>query len=569
MSGSGAGYGDPGLLGPEELNAVVEEVLARLGTGASGAGAAGSLPTRGNRTRSASVATASAASGPAAGVSAASVSRDSERASAAPRPSHIDAAAFGPGLVKDLDDAMTMAQRSFDALQQQSLEARAAMIEAIRACVRREAPLVAEMAVQETALGRAEDKVQKNLLVGEKTPGIEVLEPWVRTGDRGLTLQELAPWGVIAAITPSTNPTETIICNGIGMLAAGNTVVFCPHPLAQRTSAYMIASLNRAIAEVGGPEAVFVGLLDPTIEKAQALMTHSGSRMLVVTGGPGVVKEAMRSGKRVVGAGPGNPPAVVDETADIEKAGKDLVRGASLDNNIICTDEKEVFVVSKVADRLKEAMRGAGAYEVHGPQIDRLADLVLQGGVRSDPRAAHVKKEWVGKDAGKILEAIGISAGGSGGPARGSAGVSGSGASGSSGSSAAGGGARSDSGPRLIIAEVGPDHPFVWTELLMPILPIVRMRNAEEAMDLAILAEKGNRHTASMHSHDVDRLSRMARRVDCSIFIKNGPNFSGLGMGGEGYTSFTIAGPTGDGMTNARTFARLRRCTLVDAFRIV
>ncbi|MEZ4651156.1 MAG: aldehyde dehydrogenase family protein [Candidatus Eisenbacteria bacterium] len=531
MSGSGPGYGgDPGLLGPEELNAVVEEVLARLGTGAG------------------------------RGLSS--------------RPSHMDAATFGPGLVKDLDAAMAMAQRSFEALQQQTLEARATMIEAIRACVRREAPLVAEMAVRETALGRAEDKVQKNLLVGEKTPGIEVLEPWVRTGDRGLTRQDRAPWGAIAAITPSTNPTETIICNGIGMLAAGNSVVFCPHPLAQRTSAYMIASLNRAIAEAGGPESVFVGLLDPTIEKAQALMKHPGSRMLVVTGGPGVVKEAMRSGKRVVGAGPGNPPAVVDETADIEKAGKDLVRGASLDNNIICTDEKEVFVVSKVADRLKEAMRGAGAFEVHGPQIDRLADLVLQSGARSDPRAAHVQKEWVGKDAGRILEAIGISTGGYGGEAHRTSsrsGVAGDrAAGGSSGADRSGrGGGSGGAGPRLIIAEVGPDHPFVWTELLMPILPIVRMRDAEEAMDLAILAEKGNRHTASMHSHDVDRLSRMARRVDCSIFIKNGPNFSGLGMGGEGYTSFTIAGPTGDGMTNARTFARLRRCTLVDAFRIV
>ena len=463
---------------------------------------------------------------------------------------------LGPGLVRDLDEAVRLARRSFEALQALSLEARGRMIEAIRECVRREAPLVAAMAVEETALGRADDKVQKNLLVGERTPGIEVLEPWVRTGDHGLVLQELAPWGVIAAITPSTNPTETIICNGIGMLAAGNTVVFCPHPLAQRVSAYMIAALNRAVAAVGGPESVFVGLLEPTIDKAQALMKHPGAPLLVVTGGPGVVREAMRSGKRVVGAGPGNPPSVVDETADIEKAGRDLVRGASLDNNIICTDEKEVFVVSKVADRLKEAMRSAGAYEVHGPQIDRLADLVLASGPRSDPRAAQVEKDWVGKDAGRILTAIGISAGSAG-------------SSSAAGVVPPGPGRSGPDGPRLIIAEVPRDHPFVWTELLMPILPIVRVRDAEEAMDLAVAAEKGNRHTASMHSHDVDRLSRMARRVDCSIFVKNGPNFAGLGMGGEGYTSFTIAGPTGDGMTNARTFARLRRCTLVDAFRIV
>lgn len=526
MSGTPGSVGAPGTpatpgpLAADELDAVVTEVLARLGS------AAASRPTEG----------------------------------------------LGPGLVADLDRAMETARRGFEELQKLSLDTRRDLIEAIRACVRREAPLVAEMAVQETRLGRADDKVAKNLLVGEKTPGVEILEPWVRTGDRGLTLQELAPWGVIAAITPSTNPTETIICNGIGMLAAGNAVVFCPHPLARRVSAYMIAQLNRAIAAAGGPEAAFVGLLDPTIEKAQALMKHPGSRLLVVTGGPGVVQEALRSGKRVIGAGPGNPPSVVDETADLEQAGRDLVRGASLDNNIVCTDEKEVFVVSKVADRLKEAMRAAGAYELHGPQIERAANLVLASGARSDPRAAHVEKAWVGQDAGRILEALGIGsrAATSGGSASGGPGVAMSGsASGGLGAATSGSAGAAGSGTRLLIAEVPRDHPFVWTELLLPILPIVRTRDAEEAMDLAIAAEKGNRHTASMHSHDIDRLSRMARRVDCSIFVKNGPNFAGLGMGGEGYTSFTIAGPTGDGMTTARSFARLRRCTLVDAFRIV
>ncbi|MEZ4655333.1 MAG: aldehyde dehydrogenase family protein [Candidatus Eisenbacteria bacterium] len=422
------------------------------------------------------------------------------------------------------------------ALHELSLDRRREPIAAIRQTVREEAATIAQMAVTETALGRAEDKVQKNLLVGEKTPGVEILEPWAVTGDHGITLQELAPWGVIAAIAPSTNPTETIICNGIGMLAAGNAVVFCPHPLAAKVSGYMIAALNRAVARAGGPESVFAALADPSVELAQQLMRHPGIALVVVTGGPGVVREAMKSGKRVIGAGPGNPPSVVDETADVERAGRDLVRGASLDNNIICTDEKEVFVVSAVADRLKSAMEANGAVEIHGPQIDRLVQLVLEPGERKDPRAAFVRKDWVGKDASRFLDALGVKA---------------------------------EARTRLIIAEVERDHPFVWTELLMPILPIVRVKTAEEAMDLAVAAEKGNRHTASMHSHHVDRLSRMARRINCSIFIKNGPNFAGLGMGGEGYTSFTIAGPTGEGMTNARHFTRVRRCTLVDAFRIV
>lgn len=437
------------------------------------------------------------------------------------------------GLHRDLDSAFAAAERSFHELMELSLERRRELIAAMRRTVHEQAERISRMAVEETALGRVDDKIQKNLLVGDKTPGVEILEPYAVTGDHGLTLQELAPWGVIGAITPSTNPTETIICNGIGMVAAGNAVVFCPHPLAAGCSSHIIASLNQAIARAGGPATLLNGLVDPSIELAQQLMRHPRTALVVVTGGPGVVREAMRSGKRVIGAGPGNPPVVVDETAEIGQAGTDVVLGASLDNNIICTDEKEVFVVASVADRLKAAMESAGALEIHGSQIEKLMGLVLES---REGREGRVRKEWVGKDANRFLEAIGV---------------------------------RPTRDVRLILAEVDADHPFVWTELLMPILPVVRVRDAEDAMKLAVAAEKGNRHTATMHSQHVGRLSRMARRLNCSIFVKNGPAYAGLGMGGEGYSSFTIAGPTGEGMTTARDFARLRRCTLVDAFRIV
>jgi len=510
-----------------EVRAIVQEVMQRLGVHDAPEQLAHSTPVQ----SAYSVSAQSARSLPArlAHSTPSRTSRPYDSSSGV-------SAADGPGLYRDLESAVENARRSFFALRELSLDQRRSMIAAIRQTVREEAATIAEMAVQETGLGRAEDKIQKNLLVGERTPGVEILESRCATGDHGITLQELAPWGVLAAITPSTNPTETIICNGIGMLAGGNTVVFCPHPAAARVSSYMIAALNRAVMRAGGPDAIFAGLLEPSVELAQQLMRHPGIALVVVTGGPAVVREAMKSGKRVIGAGPGNPPVVVDETADIERAGRDIVRGASLDNNIVCTDEKEVFVVSSVADRLKGAMEANGAIEIHGAQIDRLAQLALEPGERRDPRAAFVRKEWVGKDAHRFLEALGL---------------------------------RAHPQTRLLIAEVDRDHPFVWTELLMPILPIVRVRDAEEAMDLAVAAEKGNRHTASMHSHHVDRLSRMARRIDCSIFVKNGPNFAGLGMGGEGYTSFTIAGPTGEGMTHAGHFTRVRRCTLVDAFRIV
>ncbi|RPJ49328.1 MAG: aldehyde dehydrogenase family protein, partial [Candidatus Latescibacterota bacterium] len=281
---------------------------------------------------------------------------------AAPRPARGPAS----GIFSSVDEAVRAAATAFRDLSSLTLETRRKMIEAARAAAREAAPALSEHAVAETGMGRVEDKVRKNVLVATKTPGLEILEPWAATGDHGLTLVDYAPYGVIGAIVPSTNPTETVINNAIGMLAGGNAVVFNAHPSAKACTNRCISILNDAIHAAGGPPIVFAAVEDPTIETAQAIMRHEGIALLVVTGGPAVVREAMRSGKRVVAAGPGNPPSVVDDTADLTQAGRDLVLGASLDNNIVCTDEKEVLAVASIADRLKESMRAAGAYEVEG-----------------------------------------------------------------------------------------------------------------------------------------------------------------------------------------------------------
>ena len=139
--------------------------------------------------------------------------------------------------------------------------------------------------------------------------------------------------------------TETIINNSIGMIAAGNAVVFNPHPLTKGTSQVCISDLNRAIVEAGGPANLLTTIESPTIQTAQELMAHDGINLLVVTGGPGVVSAAMTSGKKVIAAGPGNPPALVDETANLAEAARDLIAGHSFDNNIICICEKEAVVV--------------------------------------------------------------------------------------------------------------------------------------------------------------------------------------------------------------------------------
>lgn len=441
----------------------------------------------------------------------------------------------GIGMFADINSAIAAARTAHKELMKLTLETRKALIQNMRQTILDHNEVLSKKAVEETGLGRWQNKLAKNELVALKTPGVEDLEPVSYTDDHGLTLVERAPYGVIGAITPCTNPSSSIVNNSIGMIAAGNAVVFNPHPAAKTISAMTISLLNEAIVQAGGPRNLLTAIAAPTIESAQALMKHPNIDLLVVTGGPAVVRVAMNSGKKVIAAGPGNPPCVVDETADIEKAGKDIVDGASFDNNIVCICEKEVLVVASVADRLKTVMKTHGAYELNQEQITKITKLVIAepGGPGKE---GVPNKKFVGKTPQYIAQEIGLNI---------------------------------PESIKLLLCEVGREHPLVWTEQLMPVLPLVRMRSVDEAIELAVECEHGFRHTAIMHSLNIKKLSKMARMMNCSIFVKNGPCYAGLGHGGAGFTSFTIASPTGEGLTRARTFTRERRCTLVDYFRIV
>jgi propionaldehyde dehydrogenase len=454
------------------------------------------------------------------------------------KPAAPAAGARGPqplGIHVDLDAAVAAAHAGFAAYEQCPLSVRQSVVAAIRETLTTQLETLSRLAVEETGLGRVEDKIQKNRLVTDRTPGTEDLEPKAWTGDHGLTLLERAPYGPIAVITPVTNPSETVINNAISMIAGGNTVVLCPHPSARRVSNLTVDLLNRAAKRGGAPLPLVHSVAEPTLDVAQGLLRYPGIRLNVVTGGPGVVKEALAAGKKAITAGPGNPPSVVDETADLDAAARDLVAGASFDNNIICTDEKEAIVVALVADRLKEAFPRHGAVVLAPHQTERLRAGLLEK--ENGPRKhAVIQRKFVGKNVDVILKEMGIPC---------------------------------DPTKRLAVCEVDADHPFLWTEMMMPIFPMVRVRTVDEAIDFALEVEHGFRHTASMHSRNIDKLSRMARVCDCSIFVKNGPNYAGLGFGGEGPTSFTIASPTGEGMTTARSFTRVRRCSLIDRFRIV
>ena len=447
----------------------------------------------------------------------------------------VEVAPLAGGVFTTVDECVAAARVAFEELRGMSLQKRTEIIAAYRAAMLREGDNLAREAWQETRLGRLEHKIIKNRLVTEKTPGTEILTPQATSGDDGLTLMERAPFGVIGAITPSTNPTSTIICNTIGMVAAGNSVVFNAHPSAKKCSLSTVRHLDAAAVAAGGPPNLVTAVAEPTIETATALMHHADINLLVVTGGPGVVKAAMNSGKRAVCAGPGNPPVVVDETADLTRAGRDIVHGAGFDNNIICVDEKEVFVTATAADKLLESLRAAGAYVASPDEVSRLESHIFQE-IRGPRTHAVINKQFVGKNAGVILAAIG---------------------------------AKADRDVPLIVAEVPEDHPLVWSEQLMPVLPIVRVSHVARGIKLAREAEHGFGHSASMHSHDITALSQMAREINTSIFVKNGPIVAGLAAGGEGFTSFTIASPTGEGLTSPLSFSRQRRCVMVDHFRIV
>lgn len=450
------------------------------------------------------------------------------------------------GVYENMDDAIETGYKAqLEFVREFQMKDREKILEAVRSAILKHKEALAKLVLEETKLGRYQDKVAKHELAATKTPGTEDLTTDAFSGDAGLTIVEQAPFGLIGAVTPVTNPTETIINNSIGMLAAGNAVVFNVHPSSKRSCAYVVDLINKAIKESGGPNGLVTMVKDPTLDTMQKLVDSSKVKLLVGTGGPGLVKTLLRSGKKAIGAGAGNPPVIVDETADLEHAAKSIIEGASFDNNLLCIAEKELFVVDSVADDLIFSMLNNGAYMLDQEELRKVMSFALEENVKQEARGCsldnkreyHISKNWVGKDAQAFLKQIGVNP---------------------------------PNDVKLLICEVDFDHPFVQLEQMMPVFPIVRVPNLDEAIELAVLAEHGNRHTAIMYSRNVDHLTKFARRIETTIFVKNASSLAGVGFGGEGYTTMTIAGPTGEGITSARTFTRQRRCVLAEGgFRII
>jgi aldehyde dehydrogenase len=440
------------------------------------------------------------------------------------------------GVFQDASEACVAAQESFLQLQERGVGARRKIEEIVKTMAEKNAEAWGKLELDETKIGRLDHKIEK-LQIIKLVPGVDWLRPDARSGDHGITLEEYTPFGVVGAVTPSTHSVPTMSGNIVNVCAAGNAVVFNPHPGAARCAAAAVRAYNEAIYREIGIENIACIVEKPSLDSFNAICKHEVVRLLLVTGGPAVVKAAMQTGKRAICAGPGNPPVFVDDTACMKRAARGIIQGAAYDNNLLCIGEKEVFALDVIADKLMTEMEGNGAVRLTGAQLDALtkAAFTIKEGQGGGCAHASVNKEFIGKDPSVLARAAGVNI-----PA----------------------------GTQLLFAETDTRHPFVEEEQMMPFLPIVRVKSVEEGIEHSLEVEHGYKHTSIIHSHDVENMTAMGRALDTTLFIKNGPCMAGLGLGGEGYLSYSIATPTGEGVTNPTTFTRVRRCVMVDNLRI-
>jgi aldehyde dehydrogenase len=440
------------------------------------------------------------------------------------------------GVFQDANEACAAAQEAYLQLKEKGVAARRKIEEIVKTMAEQNAEAWGGLELDETHIGRLDHKIEK-LKIIKLVPGVDWLRPDARSGDHGITLEEYTPFGVVGCITPSTHSVPTMSGNIVNIAAAGNAMVFNPHPGAARCAATAVRAYNEAIFRETGIENIACVIEKPTLDSFNALCQHEAVRLLLVTGGPMVVKAAMQTGKRAICAGPGNPPVLVDDTACLKRAARAIIQGAAYDNNLLCIGEKQVFALEVIADKLMTEMEQNGAVRLTNSQLDALtkAAFTFKEGQGGGCAHASVNKDFIGRDPSVLAKAAGVNL-----PA----------------------------GTQLLFAETDAKHPFVEEEQMMPFLPIVRVKSVEEGIEHSLESEHGYKHTSIIHSHDVEHMTAMGRALDTTLFVKNGPSMCGLGLGGEGYLSFSIATPTGEGITNPRTFTRVRRCVMVDNLRI-
>lgn len=435
------------------------------------------------------------------------------------------------GSFADVETAVVAAERAQQQLATAGVATRDGIVKLIKKIAAENAQAWGEFELNETKVGRLDHKIAKLELL-ENVPGVEFLATAAHSGDDGIGLDEKAPWGVIGVITPVTHSIPTMTANAINMIAAGNSMVVNAHPSGAKSAVLAARAYNRAIKQQFNIDPLVCVMDPPTLRTAEAIFSHPRIPLLVATGGPAVAKAAAKQPKRAIVAGPGNPPVVIDASADLNRAAESIIAGAAFDNNLLCIGEKEVFVVREVFEAMMQAMLNAGAVQLNAEQIKKLTEASL---------AWHddhwvPKKEFVGADASVLAAAAGVSV-----PA----------------------------GTDLLFGETAADHPFVPTEQMMPFVPFVRCRHFDHALELAVENEHGFGHTGIIHSNNLANISRMGRVMNTTLFVVNGPCTAGLGAGGEGYASYSIATPSGEGITSPATFTRFRRMSISGSLRMV
>ncbi len=441
-----------------------------------------------------------------------------------------------PGVFSTVDGAVAAANAAQKKLRGLGYAGRRTAVEIVKKLCRDNAQAWGKIELDETKIGRLDHKVAK-LLGIPGLPGVEWLSPLGMSGDHGIALEEQAPFGTIAAITPVTHSIPTLAANAITMISAGNSVVINAHPGGAKCAAHAVAEFNRAFEHQLGLSGLVSIIETPTIETFNTLVKHPGIDLICVTGGPAVVKAAMASGKRAVCAGPGNPPVVVDATANLDRAARDIILGGAFDNNLLCIGEKQIFVVASIFDAFLRSFQKAGALLLTDNQLAKLTTAAFTN--RPDAGGCShpvLNRELVGADATVLARHAGASA---------------------------------PTGCELVFAITDVAHPFVQEEQMMPMVPVVRVPDVDTAIAHAVATEHGYRHSAMIHTSDVHAMTRMGRAMDCTLFVKNGPCIAGLGMGGEGYANFSIATATGEGIVTPATFTRKRRCVMVDNLNVV
>ncbi len=436
------------------------------------------------------------------------------------------------GVFPTVDQAVDAANESFRVLQRTSIADRIKAIDCVRRITAEQAEELGLLEMEETKIGRLDHKIEK-LKIVRLVPGVEFLKTDCLSGDNGVTLIEHAPFGVIGAITPVTHSLPTLAGNVVSMVAGGNTLVVNAHPGGARIAAEGVRRFNKAIFEATGLENIVTIVEQPTLETAAEIFNHKGVRLLCVTGGPAVARAALESRKRAVVAGPGNPPVVVDESACLENAAKSIVKGAAYDNNLLCIAEKQVFAVESIFDGLLSQMARHGGYKLSSREIDQLTAIAFK---KADDGHWILNRDLVGRDAAVLAGLIGVNV-----PAS----------------------------TQILFGETDKSNPYVSEEQMMPFVPFVRVRDVNEAIRLAKESEHNYRHTSLIHSRNIRNITTMGREMDTTLFIQNGACMSGLGLGGEGYLSYSIATPTGEGVTSPLTFTRQRRSTLVGDLHIL